>query len=121
MEAKTFAKPFNLPMICRRFTGLNITTAINKKAIYLQVLTGPPLTNFNAGYNGARIDEHAPLQNKAYQAKMQNSGDRNLARQAFEAVAEPADHDYFIANGVCAILTYVAPQKALAKQKRRMH
>jgi hypothetical protein len=51
---------------------------------------------------------------------MQNIGDHNLERQAYKAVAEPADHDNFIANGVCAILTYVAPQKTLAKQKRWM-
>jgi hypothetical protein len=41
---------YDVPMV---ITGLNITTATNRKAIYLQVLTGPPLTNFNAGYNGA--------------------------------------------------------------------
>jgi hypothetical protein len=38
---------------------------------------------------------------------------------AYNAVLEPADQDNFIENGVNAILTYVAPHKALAKQKRR--
>jgi hypothetical protein len=45
-------------------TGLNITTATNKKAIYLQVLTGPLLTNFNAGYNVGWIVKHARLRNE---------------------------------------------------------
>jgi hypothetical protein len=39
---------------------------------------------------------------------------------AYKAVSEPAIYDNFIANGVCAILNYVAPHKALAKQKRWM-
>jgi hypothetical protein len=108
---------YDIPTI---ITGLNITTATNKKAIYLQVLSGPPLTNFNAGYNGARTDVHARLRNAAYSAEMQNSNDRALTHQAYNAVAEPADHDDFIANRLFAILTYVAPHKALAKQKRWM-
>ncbi len=108
---------YDMPTV---ITGLNITTATNKKAIYLQVLSGPPLTNFNAGYNGARVNEHARLRTEAYATEMRTSNDRNLARQAYDGVAEPPDHDDFIANGVCAILTYVAPHKALAKQKRWM-
>jgi hypothetical protein len=47
---------YDMPTI---ITGLNITTATNRKAIFLQVLTGPPLTNFNAGYNGACINSFA--------------------------------------------------------------
>jgi hypothetical protein len=108
---------YDIPTV---ITGLNVTTATDKKALYLQVLSGPPLTNFNAGYDGARIDEHARLRNEAYSAEMQASNDRGLARTAYEAVAEPADDDAFIANGLFAILTYVAPHKALAKQKRWM-
>jgi hypothetical protein len=108
---------YDIPMV---ITGLNITTVTNKKAIYLQVLSGPPLTNFNAGYNGARIDVHACLRNEAYRAKMQISNDRDLAQLAHDAVPEPADDDDFIANGLCAILTYVAPHKALSKQKQWM-
>jgi hypothetical protein len=34
---------YDMPTV---ITGLNITTATNRKAIYLQVLTEPPLTNF---------------------------------------------------------------------------
>jgi anti-sigma factor RsiW len=60
------------------------------------------------------------LKNAAYHAEMRNSNNRALARQAHDAVAEPVDHNDFIANGLCAILTYVAPHKALAKQKRWM-
>jgi hypothetical protein len=51
---------------------------------------------------------------------MQKSNNRNAAQTAYNAVPEPADHDDFIANGVCAILTYIAPHKALAIQKRWM-
>jgi hypothetical protein len=108
---------YDIPTV---ITGLNITTPTDRKAIYLQVLSGPPLTNFNAGYDGACIDEHARLKSEAYRAEMQISNDRDLARQAHDVVPEPADHDDFIANGLCAILTYVAPHKALAKQKRWM-
>jgi hypothetical protein len=108
---------YDIPTV---ITGLNITTATNKKAIYLQVLSGPPLTNFNAGYDGARVDVHARLRTEAYRAEMLISNDRDLAQRAHDAVPEPADHDDFIANGLCAILTYVAPHKALAKQKRWM-
>jgi hypothetical protein len=36
------------------------------------------------------------------------------------AVAEPADHNDFVTAGLYAILTYIAPHKALAKQKRWM-
>ena len=45
---------YDMPMV---ITGLNITTATNKKAIHLQVLSGPPLTNFNAGYNVSNVEE----------------------------------------------------------------
>jgi hypothetical protein len=108
---------YDIPTV---ITGLNITTATNKKAIYLQVLSGPPLTNFNAGYDGAWVDVHARLKTAAYAAEIQSSNDRALTRQAYDAVPEPTDHDDFIANGLCAILTYVAPHKALAKQKQWM-
>jgi hypothetical protein len=47
---------YDIPMV---ITGPNITMATNKKAIYLQVLSGPPLTNLNAGYNGTRANVHA--------------------------------------------------------------
>jgi hypothetical protein len=68
---------YDIPMV---ITGLNITTATNKKAIYFQVLLEPPLTNFNAGYDGARVNAHAWLKNAAYAAEMR---DRALARQAY--------------------------------------
>jgi hypothetical protein len=51
---------------------------------------------------------------------MQNSNNVALAQKAYDNVPEPNDHDNFIENGVCANLTYVAPHKALAKQKRWM-
>jgi hypothetical protein len=74
---------YDMPTV---ITGLNITTATNKKAVYLQVLSEPPLTNFNAVYDGARVYVHARLRNEAYRAEMLNSNDCDLARQAHSAV-----------------------------------
>jgi hypothetical protein len=42
------------------------------------------------------------------------------AQTAMAAVPEPAAHDNFITAGLHAILTYIAPHKALAKQKHWM-
>jgi hypothetical protein len=45
---------YDMPKV---ITGLNITTAGNKKALNLQVLTGPLLQNFNNAFNKAKASE----------------------------------------------------------------
>ncbi len=108
---------YDMPKV---ITGLNITTTINKKALYLQVLTGPPLQNFNNGFDEAKAKAHQALRVAAYSAARNTGRTDAEAQVIMAAVVEPADHDDFITAGLYAILTYIAPHKALAKQKRWM-
>jgi hypothetical protein len=108
---------YDMPKV---ITGLNITTATNKKTLYLQVLTGPPLQNFNNGFDEAKAKRHQEQRVAAYTAARTLGHDDAQGQQAMAAVAEPADHDNFVTAGLYAILTYIAPHKALAKQKRWM-
>jgi hypothetical protein len=101
-------------------TGLNITTATTKKTLNFQVLTGPPLQNFNNGFDKAKAKAHQELCVAAYTAARNLGHNDAQAQVAMAAVQEPADHDDFVTAGLYAILTYIAPHKALAKQKRWM-
>jgi hypothetical protein len=56
---------YDMPKV---ITGLNIMTAANKKALYLQVLTGPPLQNFNNGFDKAKAEAFKVLRLAAYSA-----------------------------------------------------
>jgi hypothetical protein len=84
------------------------------------VLTGPPLQNFNNGFNKAKGKAHQKQRVAAYTAARNLGQDDAQAQVAMAAVQEPADHDDFVTAGLYAILTYIAPHKALAKQKRWM-
>jgi hypothetical protein len=108
---------YDMPKV---ITGLNITMAASKKALYLQVLTGPPLQNFNNGFDEAKAEAFKASRLAAYAATRQQGRTDAQAQAAMAAVAEPADHDDFVTAGLYAILTYIAPHKALAKQKRWM-
>jgi hypothetical protein len=101
-------------------TGLNITMATYKKNIYLQVLTGPLLQNFNNGFDKAKSKAHQELRLADFAAARNNGCTNEQVQQAMATVAKPAGHNNFITNGVHAILTYIASHKALAKQKRWM-
>jgi hypothetical protein len=108
---------YDLPKV---ITGLNITTAANKKALYLQVLTEPPLLNFNNGFNEAKAEAFKALRLAAYSATRQQDRTDAHAQVAMAEVAEPVNHNDFVTAGLYAILMYIAPHKALAKQKRWM-
>jgi hypothetical protein len=99
-------------------TGLNVADPVNQKAIYLQVLSGPPLTNFNAGCEGQRAIHHQALCQQEHANQINNNVAADAARLAAANLVVPDDHVDYIENGVRSIVQCVAPHKALAKQKR---
>jgi len=101
-------------------TGLHITNATNAKAIYLQLLSGQALTQFNSGFEEAKITEHKRLMLEEYETRIGAGDDEPTARTAMNAIRMPGDSADFLLAGLHAIVTYIAPHKALNKQKRWM-
>ena len=101
-------------------TGLNITVATNKLTMIKGLLTGQALVQFNKGYDDALEAAHTALRNVVRDAGLANNDPAATIAAAMTAVPAPAVHDDFIRAGTQAFVTYVAPHKALAKQKRWM-
>ncbi|MCA1807591.1 MAG: hypothetical protein LC687_07070, partial [Actinobacteria bacterium] len=102
------------------FIGLNVTTPLNKLTLIRELMTGQALVQFNKGFNEQIAMQHALLRNQERQ-RSQAAGDApDVVANNVAAVAPPGPHDDFIAAGLQALITYVAPHKALAKQKRWM-
>jgi hypothetical protein len=108
---------YDMPKV---ITGSNITTADIKKVLCLQVLTGPLLQNFNNGFNEAMADVFKQQCLAAYAAARTAGHTSAKAQNAMAVVPESAACDDFITAGLHAILTYISPHKALAKQKHWM-
>ena len=101
-------------------TGMNVTTATGQIAMYRQMLSGEGLNQFNLGVTTGVDATHNALKNAAYNAVLNATpaGTQLQATTAAEAVAIPPLEANHINQGLRALITYMAPHKALAKQKR---
>ena len=105
--------------------GLDLTTAVNQMTIYRQMLSGEPLTQFNFGAaeQVEALTQHA--RNVAYNNVLNGAngvvqGNEAAAQAAADLIpVQPVDRTVLQA-GLQALIRYMAPHKALAKQKRWM-
>jgi hypothetical protein len=100
--------------------GLNITTAMNKLTIIKELMSGQALQQFNNGYN-KRLNAQYAIDKEVARAASEATGGNAAAQQAaMDAIAPPAPHDDWIFKRLRQVIIYIAPHKALAKQKRWM-
>jgi len=104
-------------------TGLNVTDDAAKHSMTQQMLRDSALSAFNAGVNRARTQVHLVLQQEAWDntdvTGATTDAQANALRQAaFDSVAVPVINDGMITAGKQSIIQYMAPFKALQKQKR---
>ena len=83
-------------------------------------MSGQALHQFNKGYNDALQTQHFADREAARQAGIAAGEDVATQDRRVASVAPPGPHDNFLVGGLCQIITYMAPHKALAKQKRWM-
>lgn len=104
------------------WTGLNITAAANMLNITRELVTGSALQQFNEGYNAALITQWQVERTTAVANLMAATPNSSQAQQdaASNGVVQPVPRETFILAGLCQVITYMAPHKALAKQKRWM-
>jgi hypothetical protein len=97
--------------------GLNITTALNKLTIIQELMSGQALQQFNDGYN-QQLNAQYAIDKEAARAAAEAAGGNAAAQQAAVAgVAPLAPNDNWIFKGLRKVIIYMAPHKALAKQK----
>ena len=108
--------------ITKVWTGLNITTAANKLTITRELMSGQALQQFNTGYQKAVNLQWDIDRNAAITALLLATPGSTQAQQdaAANGVGRPVDHVDYIMAGLGQIIEYMAPHKALAKQKRWM-
>lgn len=84
------------------------------------MLSGEAKAQFEMGVVLAIKDMHIRLKQDAYQAVLDTtpSGSKTDAQAAADAIAIPALHPDHIIYALPAMVTYVAPNKSLVKQKR---
>jgi hypothetical protein len=111
-----FANDFNKILV-----GLNITTGVQALPLARELLSGVALTQFNTGFNEALHQAHLELQEQARLTASAAAGATETTISAAVArIAPPGPHIDFIKEGLNAVISYTAPHKALAKQKRWM-
>jgi hypothetical protein len=89
-------------------------------AMYKQMLTGQALAQFNLGVTASIAKDHLMMKQNAHDNVKSGGGTDVDARTAYDAVAVPPLHEPHIKDGLRALVTYMAPHKALARQKRWM-
>jgi hypothetical protein len=99
--------------------GLAVNTAQGKLTMYRQHLSGQALAQFNLGYTANRDVAHERLRQAAGRtaAQANNATDATI-QAAINGVPVPGPADAFVEGAVHALIAYMAPFKALAKQKR---
>jgi hypothetical protein len=98
--------------------GLDITDIDKQLTMYRELMTGQALQQFNKG-----VDEYSKVmwaKEREDERKRQVAANASAAdtTAAVNAVPKPAPDQATIAAGLGSLIRYMAPHKALAKQKR---
>jgi len=101
-------------------TGLNITAADATLRMYRELLQDEALNQFNNAYTKQVEKRHLEAKAALYDQRIAAGDDVPTATALANAVAVPAPALDMITTGMQAVVTYMAPHKALSKQKRWM-
>lgn len=106
--------------ILKIFTGLNITDAAKAILLYKELLESEALNQFNAAVAKALARMHEGAKKVVYNNRIAAGDSAADAQLRADAVAAlPATLDT-LREGIRAVVAYMAPTKALSRQKRWM-
>lgn len=106
--------------ITKIFNGLDINDADKAVRLYMELLEGEALNQFNGAVQKELERVHASTKLQVYKQRKDAGETHAQATAASAAVAAlPATMDT-LKEGIRAVVTYMAPTKALTRQKRWM-
>lgn len=101
-------------------TGLDITTPDHTARIYRELLKGEALSQFNNGVTRYITTLHEEVKKQRYDQRIAAADTPAAAQAVADAVPVPPEDLNAITQGMRAVVVYMAPHKALTKQKRWM-